>query len=88
VAAVLLPWAVAFVLFLFAGRAVGRLWILAVPLALGALFVVLLAVNGAGDTDALFLVVWSLITVASAEAGAWVGLGKHRDDRRDSSPGS
>jgi hypothetical protein len=73
-ASLLLSFAVAFGLFFSVARAVGRRWILGVPVLLGTVFFVLLAVNGPGDTALGFLVFWALIMVASAEAGAWVGL--------------
>jgi len=53
-----------------------------------AVFAVLLVVNGAGDTAVGFLVFWLLVTLASAEAGAWVGLASYRSERRGSARGS
>jgi hypothetical protein len=79
VASLLFSWAFAFVVFYFAARAVRRRWVLAAPVLLGAIFLVLLVVNGPGDTAVGFLVVWLVLMVGSAEAGAWIGLGERRD---------
>ena len=71
-ASVLLPLAFAFAVCLGAGMLAGRR-AAALPVALGLGFGVLIALNGAGDTDDLFLIVWLIVGVALGVWGALVG---------------
>lgn len=65
---------VSFGVFLAAGIAVARWWILGVPLVLGAFFAVAGAIQGPGDMPTWFAIVVLVVMVAIAEAGATAGV--------------
>jgi hypothetical protein len=71
-ASIVIPVAVLFAFSLALGMAVGRPAVL-FPVIVGVGFGALLAVGGTGDTDALFLIGWLLVSVAIGAWGALVG---------------
>jgi hypothetical protein len=74
-AGLLLPLVIAFVVSMGAGMVAGRRAVV-LPAALGLGAGVLIAVNGSGDTDSLFLTVWLIAGVAIGVWGALVGARK------------